>query len=316
VWRDTQLISSQHIPLDLRPGETQSVRLGQDGIVVRGRVRPTGDLASKLDMNYCLNYLLKRAPGIDPPPPIARAGFDWRNGWSFDLTDSQEGKGFLSTLHYHFVKFESDGTFTIHGVTEGEYQFAISIYEPPEGCLIDPVGLDVFEFQVTQVDAEQGELDIGVIDVDVKLGPQVGDPFPNFRYQGLSRDEVHSVSDLRGRYVLVDFWATWCAPCVALIPELKSVAKELDPDRATLLSICLDENLEQAKSFIDAKQMIWPQAFLGDRDNPLVRQQLGISSVPIYFVIDPQGNLVHRSFRQADAVAVLENALANEKPVP
>ncbi len=174
VWQECQLTSSYYAPLDLKPGETYTVNFGEEGIVVRGQVKPLGDLASKLDMTYCLNFLLKHAPGITPPEPIARAGFDWRKGWSFDLRDSQEGRGFLSTLHHHFVKFEADGKFAINGVTEGDYEFAISVYEPPEGCLIDPVGRDVKDFHVGETELQRGELDLGVIEVEVSLGPQVG----------------------------------------------------------------------------------------------------------------------------------------------
>ena len=59
--------------------------------------------------------------------------------------------------------------------------------------------------------------------------------------------------------------------------------------------------------------MAWPQALLGERDNPIVRQQLGISSVPIYYVIDPQGKLIHRSFQLHDAVDAL-HALERLEP--
>ena len=59
VWRDTRLTSAKHVPLDLEPGKTADVVLGE-GVTVRGRVRPMGEIASTLEMNYCLNYLLKR----------------------------------------------------------------------------------------------------------------------------------------------------------------------------------------------------------------------------------------------------------------
>ncbi len=313
VWRETKLMSGESVPLDLQPGKNHAASIGEEGIVVRGRVRPTGDIAAKLDMTYCLNYLLKRSPGIEPPPPIARAGFDWRDGWSFDLKDSEEGRGFLATLSHHFVKFAPDGTFAIHGVSPGDYQFATSVYEPPEGCLIDPVGRKVFEFAVTAADEEKGELDLGVIDVDVKLGPQIGDPFPIFRYEILAEDGVSSVADWQGRYVLIDFWATWCGPCIAHLPELKSIAEKIDPERSALLSISLDEDVKKARAFIASRQMDWPQGLLGQRDNPLVRQQLGISSVPVYFVLDPTGKLIHRSLRLHDAVSALEDALKQSK---
>ena len=237
---------------------------------------------------------------------------DARGGFTFDLTSSSEGQGFLSTLHHHFVRLQPDGTFEISGVDEGDYQFAISIYEPPQGCLIDPVGRKVVDFHVGPDAVTRGDFDLGLIEVEVKLGPRPGDPFPNFRYEGLEPGEEHQVSAHRGRFLLVDFWATWCAPCVAKLPELKAIARGLDPDRAAILSVCLDEQVEEARRFIAKREMDWPQALLGNRDNPVVRQQLGISSVPIYYVIDPEGRLVDRSFELAEAVAALRSAMGTD----
>jgi hypothetical protein len=70
---------------------------------------------------------------------------------------------------------------------------------------------------------------------------------------------------------------------------------------------------DYARDFISDHDMDWPQALLGEKDNPLVRQQLGISSVPIYYVLDPQGKLIHRSFRLKEAVELLEERLAEEE---
>ncbi len=94
------------------------------------------------------------------------------------------------------------------------------------------------------------------------------------------------------------------------IPELKEVAKRFDSDRVVVLSVSLDEELDHARKFIADQNMHWDQALLGDRDNPIVRQQLGISSVPVYYVLDPQGRLIHRSFQLTDAVDALEKELA------
>ncbi|WP_153557996.1 TlpA family protein disulfide reductase [Roseimaritima sediminicola] len=291
------------MPLDLQPGQTHTVDFGT-GVVVRGRVKPSGKVASSLDMNYCLNFFLKRASGIDPPEPIRRAGFDWRHGWSFNLRNSEEGRRFLSTLPYHFVKFQSDGSFEIHGVEPGDYQFAISIYEPPEGCLIDPVGLDVVDVSVGNQD-----LDLGEIEVEVKLGPQVGERFPNFRFAKMSRDESGSIADFTGRYLLIDFWATWCAPCIKQLPDVRTAANRWDSEKVAVLSVSLDEDSDHARKFILEKQVDWPQALLAGRDTPVVRQQLGISSVPIHYVLDPEGTILLRTFKLDEAVTFIDKKL-------
>lgn len=309
VWSDTTLKAAKHVPLDLKPGETREVHLGT-GVTVRGIVRPQGELANKLDMTYCLNYLLKRAPGIQPPKRVGDAEFDWHSGWSFNLRDSTEGRGFLSTMTYHFVKFESDGSFEIHGVEPGTHQFATSIYEPPEGCLVDPVGRRVIDVNVDSEAVKRGELDLGIIEVEVSLGPQVGAPFPDFRFETMKEGENGTVAAHRGSYVLIDCWATWCAPCIAQIPNLRSAVASWKESPVTVLSISLDEDADRARRFIQEKEMNWPQGMLGSRNSEFIRQQLGISSVPMHFVLDAEGKLLHRAFKLHSAIDFLNERLA------
>ncbi|MDM4018222.1 carboxypeptidase regulatory-like domain-containing protein [Roseiconus lacunae] len=313
VWRETTLSSVRYVPLDLEPGETRSVTLG-DGVTVRGRVQPAGDIAGRLDLKYCLNYLLRQQPGISPPSSISESGFDATNGWSFNLLASQEGRGFLATLPYHFVTFQSDGSFEIHGVQPGPHQFAISIYEPPEGCLVDPVGRHVVDINVDKQAMATASMDVGLIEVDVSLGPQVGEPFPNFRYDSLIGQRPESISGLRGRHVLIDVWATWCAPCVAALPELRRAIDKLDDDRVAVLSLSLDEDISRAKRFVIERDMHWQQGFLASRDSEMVRQQLGISSVPVLFVLGPDGSLLHRCFKLDDALEFLDREMSKKTP--
>jgi hypothetical protein len=70
VWQDSPLTSSQSVPLDLRPSERAVLELGGKGTVVKGRVLLSGDAASKIDLHKSLNWLLRRAPGIEPPPEV------------------------------------------------------------------------------------------------------------------------------------------------------------------------------------------------------------------------------------------------------
>ncbi|MEM6364312.1 MAG: TlpA disulfide reductase family protein [Planctomycetota bacterium] len=202
------------------------------------------------------------------------------------------------------MTFDSDGSFEIHGVQPGDYQFAISIYEPPEGCLIDPVGLDVVNVTVGKED-----LNLGLIEVDVKLGPQIGEPFPNFRFSRLLEGESGSITDFRGKYVLIDFWATWCKPCVKEIPEIRAIVDRWDSNKVAILSANLDEDVDHARRFISKREMNWPQALLAGKDGPVVRQQLGISSVPVYYVLDEEGNVAHRAFRLNEAVSFIDEQL-------
>ena len=99
------------MPLDLQPGQSVELDLGGAGAVVTGKVALKGNVPADLDCNYSLSYLIRREPGITPPPEIAKLGFDVKRGWRDAWSDSREGLAYLSTLPYWFVKLAPDGAF-------------------------------------------------------------------------------------------------------------------------------------------------------------------------------------------------------------
>ena len=105
------LSSSRSVPIAPAPGEEITLSLGQGGAEVTGRVALDPPATADFDYHFGLNYLVARRPGIEPPPLVAKKGFDWRRGWSDAWTSSQEGAAYLRTLHHYFVKPDPDGQF-------------------------------------------------------------------------------------------------------------------------------------------------------------------------------------------------------------
>ncbi|MCD4699346.1 MAG: TlpA family protein disulfide reductase [Phycisphaerae bacterium] len=97
--------------------------------------------------------------------------------------------------------------------------------------------------------------------------------------------------DLRGKVIVVDFWATWCAPCVQTIPQLKSLYAEYKPQGVEIVGISLDEDPQRLKAFVATNQMGWIIAHKSKGfDDPA--KKYGISSIPSIWVIGRDGKVV------------------------
>jgi thiol-disulfide isomerase/thioredoxin len=137
----------------------------------------------------------------------------------------------------------------------------------------------------------------------------VGKPF-DLKFADLSGKEI-SVKDYAGKVVLVDFWATWCGPCRATLPEVKETYAKYHSKGFEIVGISLDKDKDALQTFIKDENMSWPQYFDGLGWENKISQKYEISSIPTVWIVDKKGNLRDLNGRQSLA-AKLEKLLAEK----
>jgi len=121
----------------------------------------------------------------------------------------------------------------------------------------------------------------------------VGADAPDFELTRLGEDEeTIKLSDYRGKTVVLEFWATWCGPCLAKLPEIVAFhEKHKDNPNVVLLGISIDDNEKLLLNFLEKKtEMSWPQ-LRTDPDSELTRQY-GVFAIPAMIVVGPDGNVI------------------------
>jgi len=103
-----------------------------------------------------------------------------------------------------------------------------------------------------------------------------------------------SLSDLKGKYVYLDIWATWCAPCKAEIPFLKTLEKEYAGKNIEIVSISVDkpEAYETWKKMVADEQLGGMQLYADNNFESQFILDYGINAIPRFILIDPAGNIV------------------------
>jgi thiol-disulfide isomerase/thioredoxin len=114
---------------------------------------------------------------------------------------------------------------------------------------------------------------------------------PDFSLVNVADGKQVTLSKLRGKVVLVDFWATWCPPCRMTIPHLMDLQKEYGGKRFTVVGISLDQQGEAVvKPFYDSWKMNYPVVI--DQDGSVARSYGGIRSIPTGLLIDRHGRVI------------------------
>lgn len=120
-----------------------------------------------------------------------------------------------------------------------------------------------------------------------------GQPFPAFTVTSLEGQEL-TLERFKGKVLLVDFWATWCPPCVAEMPEITKVYEKFKGHGFEILSLSLDNKVEDIAPFRAEKfPMPWHHAFLGRgaKAHPLI-ETLNVVSIPRPILVGPDGTVV------------------------
>jgi thiol-disulfide isomerase/thioredoxin len=118
---------------------------------------------------------------------------------------------------------------------------------------------------------------------------KIGKAAPNFELENISGETV-SLENLSGKIVLLDFWATWCPPCVVVMPILESLQKEF-PENLVVLGINFQESKEAISAFLESRDLsveslMDPEA--------LVAETYQVDAIPTQILIDQNGQLVAR----------------------
>ncbi len=119
-----------------------------------------------------------------------------------------------------------------------------------------------------------------------------GSPSPKFVNYENAKGGTTSLDDLKGKYVYIDVWATWCGPCKIEIPHLKRIEKKFHNKNIEFVSISIDQPTlhQQWLDMIEEKEMGGIQLFAGEDKSFSKAYQ--ISGIPRFILIDPQGNIV------------------------
>jgi len=130
-----------------------------------------------------------------------------------------------------------------------------------------------------RIQAEMMLKHFGLLDKSFKL-----------KFTAIDGREV-DIDKMRGKVVLIDFWATWCQPCLAEIPNLTETYRQLNPKGFEIIGINLDESKANMNYVMQRAGMTWPQHFDGQGTENKFAQEFGVALIPTMWLVDKEGVL-------------------------
>ena len=185
-------------------------------------------------------------------------------------------------------------------------QIALERYDEAEKLLREVAGAGL-AVDPRIVEAASGELSR----VEALRRAKIGAPAAGVSgtsHQGKQVD----LAKYRGKVVLLDFWAAWCAPCRMEMPNVIRTYNEFHKKGFEIIGVSLDENRAQFDNFIRENKMEWPQIFDGKGWQCGIARAYGVSAIPATFLIDRAGNIRYKNVRGPKLREAVEKLVAEK----
>jgi thiol-disulfide isomerase/thioredoxin len=120
--------------------------------------------------------------------------------------------------------------------------------------------------------------------------PRRGDPVADLAFTDFSGAE-HHLSDFSGKYVLLDFWATWCKPCLQETPDLKKARERFESRGLVIIGMNSDKKKENAERFVRENEIPWLQSS-AESTNQVLHHVLKVKWYPTLILVGPDGKIL------------------------
>lgn len=128
-----------------------------------------------------------------------------------------------------------------------------------------------------------------------RINTKRGGEAPDFNAKDIKGDAI-SLRNLRGKYILLDFWASWCGPCIRLTPVIKEIRDKYSKDKLEIISVTLDNNYNEFQAALKKANTSWVQIF---NDKDLINKY-AIAPIPQIYLIDVNGIVIYNMEQEND----------------